>query len=721
MHKFKTSLVVAILVALGAITWGAASVHAQDSQTQASERTWSCSGVIQFPRQHPLGAPFTLTLTSHMRGGIKIDREYAVGADGHFAVTLEQGAGGGVLRGRSEFCGIEPAHLALNGLRRFQLQARAWSRNSFVVKDALGEELQGLEVGWFGSLDGEGDDEMHILAVDESGGFCVTRPDSECWVFAKAKGRAMYAQRLAQSEYPGEQPEVIVLQPLARISGRVTSAQGFLQKQVDIECEFPFRPVGTSEFTRKAPLKDGRFDLWVPANTANLLHIFGDGTHVRFEVPSLEPGQHLTGQVVEFEFHNYLLGRVVDPDGKPIQGAYVRGLNQSDPAGWMGVRSPLGSYATACTDADGRFVFLGLDDLPPALAEWGHPAFVNVSVAIPREDGSVARQHFMTLSAHKEGNTLVFSPGSESIGGMVLGPDELPLDSFSVHIYPLELPPEGRAYSSNCSFGSPLHFLTSSPSESIEADPVAASLFSPRYPLTYTYSFEGTSGLFNIEHLPTGKWGLRIESEGLVQTTIEEFELPCEDSIKVLMQPVGELLVTYLSSSGRPLVDREIMLKWPLPRPSGTGQKFDLRRLTTDAQGQIHWQVKVAGSYELYSYSSDWPRLTLQLDLGKRTEKTVRTPERGSIHGVLDWPNAPGRVRIRLSDPLRPGYIWGIQSHFGEFRQAHVPPGVYELELTGAGITEEIKERLDLTPIEVVGGQEVELLIQLKPESEHPR
>ncbi len=674
---------------------------------QVNERAWICTGVVSFPKEHPLGAPFTLTVVSYMPDKSEVRRQYAVGADGCFSVSLAVGARYGRMQGQSDYCGIRTEYLGGAGLRRRQIKARAWIRNEFVVKAANSEGLQDVEAGWYGALERGEESSLHPVAVDGSGAFCATHPKSEIWVYAKAKGMAMNAFHLKNSALYGEHPVSIYLQPLARVSGRLTNAQGYLPMDPDIFCDVPFRPDSEEEFTRLTYVEDGRFDLWVPSGTELKFTMIEDGMQGSLEVPPLKPGQHLRDQAIVLETGNVFVGRIVDPQGAPIEGAFVRCLNGPNTPGSLGSKVQETPFGTACTDSEGRFLFLDFNTWTDDIPETDPHRAVNLSVAVLGDGGSVARQHFMAVPLNREDNDLVFEPGVRVAAGCVVNADGVGLTSFQVHLYPKNLPRDNYAEIITCGgFGLDLSFLQSPDRKAKVVDEVVDQLFSNTYPLTYSYEFSGTHGTFRIWDLPKGDWGLRVEADGFVPVIIEDFELSSKKPRIIQMEAAGELQFTLLKANGEPSANKRIGVKRMIPkgeeRRSKYSPRYIVKEVRTDEEGKFRYQVDVAGTYEIFPYGQRWPRQTMELKVGVQTKKTVRIPATGSIHGFLDWPNAPSQVRINLRKANRKNEIWTTQSHYGEFRCSGIAPGSYELDFP---------PRLEVIAVEIAPGQEVELRI----------
>ena len=712
MHNFKTNLVVVFLAVCGAMAWCAASAQAQDSQLHVNERTWSCTGEIQFPKEHPLGAPFTLTVISHMPDKSESRREYTVGADGRFSVSLAAGARYGRMLGQSDYCGIRTEPLGAGMLRRRQVKARPWIRNQFVVKAANGEVLQDVKAGWYGSLGWAERNSRHGVAVDDSGAFCVALPESEIWVYAKAKGMAMNAFHIKNNARFGVGPVSIYLQPLARVSGRLTNAKGHFPVSPDIFCEVPFRPHSDEKYTRLMIVEDGRFDLWVPANTKLKFSVSESGMRGSLLTAPLKPGQHLEDQVIELESGSILSGRIVDAKGNPIEGAFVRCLNGPNTPGSLGSGVRATPFGTVCTDTNGRFLFLDFDILVADIPRNDPHRAVNLSVAVLGLDGQIERQHFMAVPLDRDDNVLVFKSSARTASGRVVDVNGVGLQNFRVLLQPKDVPRDNYSEVISCGYGLPdLSFLQSPKRKGRVVDDAVGKLFSRTYPLTYSYDFSGTHGVFRIWNLPKGEWEARLEADGFVPVTIDDFEVSSKEPIVVEMEAAGELLFTLLKVNGEPAANQRVGVKRMIPDVDGTRSKYSpnyvFDEVYTDEHGIFRFQVDVAGTHEIYGRR--WPRVTLELKVGVQTKKTVRIPGTGSIHGVFDWLGAPAQVRVNLCKSDRRNEIWTTRSHYGEFLISGVSPGSYELTFP---------PEKDVIKVEVAEGQVVELRILPDGESE---
>ena len=252
------------------------------------------------------------------------------------------------------------------------------------------------------SFEGTSDAAGHFTLGDLRRGEPVT-------LLAEKPGYA--GSRLVGVEVPTEAPVELVLEPAARVSGRVRDPEGRPVEDaavvVDLSGGRGWRGRSGTEPTRTDP--EGRFTLVeVPPGDVTL-HAHAEGflrdglVHVE-----VEPGAHLEDVEITLTPGATVLGRVVGPGGEPLPEARVRLLEEA--------RS-FGPGGTAHTDGDGRY---RMEGIPP-----GARSFVAVHESHPRatrdlEVGTGENRLDFRLSAGQEvSGRVVDSVGSPVAGARV--------------------------------------------------------------------------------------------------------------------------------------------------------------------------------------------------------------------------------------------------------------------------------------------------------------
>jgi RNA polymerase sigma-70 factor (ECF subfamily) len=158
------------------------------------------------------------------------------------------------------------------------------------------------------------------------------------------------------------EPIELTLAPCERILGRVVDSSGRPLAGSELSVTSVVRPSGM--LAKSYAASDGSFE--VAGALAGLpleLSLVGEhgGLSQTIE-PKLEPAERRTDVVLRFPRFARIRGRVVDEEGRPICGAWVRAIPAATQRRWDGDFWML-QLATAITDNDGRFV---LDSIQPS-------------------------------------------------------------------------------------------------------------------------------------------------------------------------------------------------------------------------------------------------------------------------------------------------------------------------------------------------------------------
>ncbi len=158
---------------------------------------------------------------------------------------------------------------------------------------------------------------------------------------------------------PPEIPLRLELPPLARISGRVLDARG-QPAEASVSGDLLYRVqtgamgamMGSNSIEAVATDAEGRFELGdLAAGEVELVARGSGGELAVRRGLELAPGEVLEGVELRFEPGARLVGRVTDPDGRPVRDAFVE-VN--------GAPGPALAGARAVTDGDGHFRMPGV-------------------------------------------------------------------------------------------------------------------------------------------------------------------------------------------------------------------------------------------------------------------------------------------------------------------------------------------------------------------------
>jgi uncharacterized GH25 family protein len=232
-------------------------------------------------------------------------------------------------------------------------------------KPIEGAEIRALTHGAIGN--------MFVISRDPGAADAFTAADGAFRLEDRAPGQALdltvshpgYGQGKAQGvAVPSAEPVRIVLQPTARVSGRVLGkdGKGIAGARVTLS-EMVTMNMGGRSMMRPGNWKpgvtdeDGAFS-YSDVSPGNVEVRAEAPRHQAAELKGLEakPGQELTGVELLLPAAAIVEGRVVSPDGQPVPGAEVT-VTKTDSAQGIGF-----SDIITQTDGDGRYI---LDGVPP--------------------------------------------------------------------------------------------------------------------------------------------------------------------------------------------------------------------------------------------------------------------------------------------------------------------------------------------------------------------
>jgi hypothetical protein len=146
----------------------------------------------------------------------------------------------------------------------------------------------------------------------------------------------------------------LTLAPCERLVGRVLDSSGAPLAGGELQLTSPARPSGW--LAKSYTAADGRFELdGAFAGVPLQISVVGDhGVFLQAIGPHFEPAEQRTDVLLRIPRFARMRGRVVDEDGLPIGGAWVRAMPEPMSRGWRDFWMLL--LATAVSDEDGRFV-----------------------------------------------------------------------------------------------------------------------------------------------------------------------------------------------------------------------------------------------------------------------------------------------------------------------------------------------------------------------------
>jgi RNA polymerase sigma-70 factor (ECF subfamily) len=154
----------------------------------------------------------------------------------------------------------------------------------------------------------------------------------------------------------------LTLAPCERILARVVDSSGEPLSGYELSLTSTARPSGW--LAKSYAAADGHFELAgsLAGLPLNLSLVGEHGGLLQTIEPKLEPSERRTDVVLRIPRFARIRGRVIDEEGRPIGGAWVRAIPAATQRRWDGDFWML-QLATAITDEDGRFV---LDSIQPS-------------------------------------------------------------------------------------------------------------------------------------------------------------------------------------------------------------------------------------------------------------------------------------------------------------------------------------------------------------------
>lgn len=288
------------------------------------------------------------------------------------------------------------------------------------VQDTAGRPLEGAGIRIIPPepLQGEGEDGAPESVSDAAGRFQIRgqRPGVRLKLSVERSGYA--SSQISGVPVPPEEPVVVVLSPLSRISGRVMDTQSrpvagaviqVTEERMETIAGMPVFGTGRQLETRSQ--EDGSF--LFEGVEPGPVELTASGAQWQDSSARLRlaAGQDLEG--VELTVHEaaVLEGRVLGQDGTPVIGAEVGRYRPVQP-GEMRIQSPL-----ALSDADGRYRIGGLA-----------PGRLSLSAS-----HGLFGQSVQELDLQPGENTLDFwLKGGQAVSGRVLDPSGSPVSGARV-------------------------------------------------------------------------------------------------------------------------------------------------------------------------------------------------------------------------------------------------------------------------------------------------
>lgn len=199
----------------------------------------------------------------------------------------------------------------------------------------------------------------------------------------------------------------LTLAPCERILGQVVDSSGRPLAGCELQLTSTARPSGW--LAKSYVAADGRFEL-AGALTGLPLSISLVGEHgvlLQTIEPKLAPAEQRADVVLRIPRFARIRGRVVDEEGHPIGGAWVKAMPAATNRGWAGFWMLL--LATAITDEDGRFV---LDSIQPS------SRFIGIG-ADPRSSADVVELPIALAEGEERDDVLFTLPRHRSAPGRI--------------------------------------------------------------------------------------------------------------------------------------------------------------------------------------------------------------------------------------------------------------------------------------------------------------
>jgi hypothetical protein len=204
-----------------------------------------------------------------------------------------------------------------------------------------------------------------------------------------------------------------------------------------------------------------------------------------------------------------------------------------------------------------------------------------------------------------------------------------------------------------------------------------------------------SAGRFHFDGVADAKFALRAVADGFINTWKDLSLVTVSDKQRVTvapleLEPYRKILGRVLDAAGSPLDGYEVKaINSDEPRPTVSARTNDLGeyRLVDLPAGRYFLQVSpLSGDLE--------PQTTDPIDMRNVVQHEgvdIRVPRAASAADAHGGAAVWGRIVDRDGDPLRGASVALSREHFvfaaasddrGEFRLAHLAPGIYSLRIT---------------------------------------
>ncbi len=643
-----------------------------------------CSGRIHLPDGVALPDDTVIVARGNRWPDGQEDMRVPVDLDGEFRVAFSPGTYRGMITLDSDGLVLGPTVIWrpwFQGPLLLSAQ-RSYYTYSVHLEDGRGEAVDHLRLDRL--AEGVLSDATRTPVLNQNGGafedFPPGRQATQYLAWGAELAPVLVSPRAARSSSRSDSP--VILRRPARVSVTIELAEQNSTSGGWLQCTQPFRRVRNGEL---GPLmtymvcSSGDFEFQVPAGQELKMRVGAKGLGASWTgIGTLKPGEHRRGVRLQANPLGTLRGCVVDPDGKPVVGAWVRSLawlycdegSAEDPG--------MGPMHSTVTNGQGRFELTGLGGFESVPLEVSLDSATGGSVA-PGSPWSAGRrsQHFEDVKPGTSLQRLVFAPGDSTMKGRVVD-----LAGEAVPEYWLTLVPAYRqAKRSNRGAGgcivevdrSPLLTGGSSSTQWFDED-----IYSARR----KYFVRDTGGEFRLQ-VPPGKWDLRADAADHCSLILKGLSAPSVTDVDVALPAPASLEVLLTDDLGEPWVDQVLWLtnrddeEWQNDHPAQDGLV-----LQTDREGRALVKGLTPGDYALAArgaLTTLFRRQYITLDNGENRKFSRPMPKFGSLRVGLSW-DANGRiVKGTLYKNGKSVGTSGVVQTPTELFFPEVPPGSYTM------------------------------------------